>query len=336
MKIIKINIPIQHIENDLRVTVTDEVKDGSGGILDYFEGRFKETGVQEALTHAKMYSGIKSETGIADIELFLGSKIADKEDHEVNGSIKILIPTGKKPQGDYLFEPVIGNGRHFGLGAKIDGSANIFKNSEHSLECLFNLEYTYLFSAYEKRTLGYSTGLEQQANITTSVIIPWGHYILGGEHGKAGTLPLANILTKNVSVNPSGAAQGGISFAYHKNNATIDFGYSFISKEGEKLSVKNWDDNKYGPAVNLYDTATVFSVQDTTKVFGGPIQKDVLDLTTPATPAFLKHAIHLSAGYTLCERENPVTIGAGFCVNWMNDNANPTGYILWGKFGMSF
>lgn len=341
-----VNVPIMHVCNDLHASATNETKYLNKGILDFLSGNFQQTGnegftdLQEPLTHAKI-CGPQGRSGIADVELLLGYKFADKEEYELNGNLRLIAPTGNTPSGEYLLEALVGNGRHWGLGAGFNGALNVYKSDIHSIECLFNLNYLYLFKADEKRTLGYRNAIDifDEGTEDLSVTMAWSHYILGGENGKRGTFPLANVLTRDASVTPGSQLQGHLSFAYHRNNTTVDFGYSLFAHEGDKVLVKNWTDKKYGPAHPDYNTVDVFNIvasESTPTVLGGSIAPCELDLNIPSTPAALKHSIHAAASYTLSERKNPLMLGCGFSVDWTQDNAIPIGYTLWAKAGITF
>jgi hypothetical protein len=339
----RINIPIEHVEYDLRASVTDETKvtvEGSlKGVMDYFKGLWEQTTsdrVQTKLTHAKIKS-LDSRSGVADVEVMLGAKLVERPDYEVAAAIKIIMPTGNRPSGEFLYQAIVGNNRHWGIGGEFDASMNIYKNEEHSLECILHIDYMYFFKSDEIRTLSYRNGADRVGGTEdTPIKFAWGHYILGGEQGKQGTFPLANILTREVDVTPGGKVNAHASFAYHRNNTTIDFGYSLLAKEGEKVTVKSWEDDKYGPAQPTYNTTSAFSVTNDAHVIGGAIQRDELILSDAATPAILKSSVHAAIGYTLSEWENPFLMGCGVSVDWTHDNSTPVGYTLWCKAGITF
>jgi hypothetical protein len=341
----QINLPLQHVENDLHFSVTDETKDPVGGVEDYFTGKLRQTAPdckQEPLAYLKM-GGAKNQTGLADIEFILGQKLVDKEQHELNGAIKVILPTGNKACANNLFPVSIGNNRHWAIGAQFNGSLNINKSKTSSFECLFHVDYTYLFKADEKRTLGYRKGTDvydPNHRDDTSTTWMWNYYLLGGENGKQGVFPLANVLTQDVNVSPGGRLQGYLSFAYHRSDTTIDFGYSFYSQEGEKISVKHWLNNTYAPAHPDYPTTAAFNIIDFGQqggwALGGPIQDYMLDTKSPATPAAFVSAIHFALSHTISDWENPLVMGCGFSAEWTQDNSIAAGYSLWAKLGISF
>ena len=338
----RINIPFEHVKYDLHATVTDETKEivgtSSKGILDFFSGQYQQTTagkLQSKLTHAKI-KDMESKSGIADLELMLGAKLVERAEHEVTGAIKVFVPIGNRPSGEFLYQAIVGNNRHWGVGGQIDASMNIYKSEDHSLECILCLDYVYFFKSDEIRTLGYRNGTDRADREDTPIKFSWAHYIAGGEQGKRGTFPLANILTRPVAVTPGGKVQAHASFAYHRNNTTIDFGYSLFAQEGEKVTVKSWEDDKYGPANATYDTDYNFDVTNADYVLGGAINKNELILDDAATPAIQKSSAHAAIGYTISEWENPFMMGCGVSFDWTHDNSTPTGYTLWCKVGVTF
>lgn len=343
----KLGLPFTHVSNDIGASVANEIKDThtNKGVLDFFNGNLSQSynasydytigNSQDALTHAKI-TGPNSKTGIADVTAIIGYKFTEHDDLEFTGNIKLLFPTGGNPTGERLFEAINGNRDHWGIGASTNASLSIFKEEDHCLECLFLLDFMYLFKSDEKRTLGYRNGIDYASGEDTTVRMAWNHYYQGAQDGLQKMFPLANVLTQDVSVQPGSELQGHCSLAYHRKNVTFDFGYSFFSKEGEKVSIKSWTNNKYAPVSLDYNTGVAFSLSDETHFLGGAIQKSELDTTTASTPAVLKQAIHAAISYTLSERKNPFMFGCGFCIDWTHDNSTPTGYTLWGKVGAAF
>jgi hypothetical protein len=271
-------------------------------------------------------------------------KLNESKEHQLSGAIKVILPTGNKPSAKYLFPPVVGNGRHWAIGALFNGSMNVTKGDDYSLEYLFHFDYAYAFRADEKRTLGYRKGFDVENDDRrdeTSAVMAWNYYVLAGEAGKQGTFPFANVLTQDVSVRPGGKLTGHTSFAYHRNNTTFDFGYSFYAQESERVRARCWEDDKYAPADPHYSTDVAFNVSDYGATppawsIGGPIQNAMIDPNTPATPGTIKHSIHAAISYTISEWDNPFMMGCGFSADWNQDNSTATGYTLWAKAAITF
>ena len=364
---VSVDIPLMHVATDIGESADNNNNDSytKKSFLDYFSGCYAQQGsewaanLQDPLTHAKL-DGPHSSTGIADIKVALGYKIVERENYELNGAIHAILPTSSAPDGKSLFEPVVGNGDHWGLGFGLNGSLNIYRSDETVWEFLCNLEYTFLFKSDEVRTLGYRQGLNYEENQEdTPIRFSWEYYWLGGQAGVSKVFPLANVLTRDLSVSPGGQVSGYAAFSYHRNNVTFDFGYSFFAREGENITVKSWPHNTYGLASAMYITQIAFDPTQPslpTSVIDPEVDPDPndpaapppqrgrgswilaneLDPNTPATPAALVHAIHGALGYTMSDFEYPIMLGCGFSVDWNQDNAEPIGYMLWAKTGIAF
>ena len=70
---------------------------------------------QSAWKYGKITCGKLSETGVADLELKLGYEWLVHEPCHLESYIGVVVPTGTTPKGEYMFEPIVGNGHHFGL-----------------------------------------------------------------------------------------------------------------------------------------------------------------------------------------------------------------------------
>jgi hypothetical protein len=296
----KINFPIVTVKNDLRATATEVKDQNNKGILDYLSGNIDystTTTKQSPLTHAKI-DGAQSKSGVADVTFSLGYKFIDKVDYQVHANLNVILPCGNEPEGKYLFEPVVGNGKHVGVGCDFLTSLNIFRKEETCCELVLAGNYTHLFSSDEKRTLGFRSSIimdedpvellgfltaltddddvaaslpdERWATVSTltphayetaMVTQPWNHYLLGGQEGEKGTFPLANILTQNVSVSPGNSFCGSVNIAYHNKKFTADIGYSCFARDAEKISLKEtWTNDTYAIAKASYDPRDNFEI----------------------------------------------------------------------------
>ena len=198
---LKISVPIVYVENDMHFKIDESIADGQGNYLhNFFRGdTIKQNAAenkQNPLTHAKI-GGRRSAAGIADIDISMGYRLIEKENKHLYIHLGITIPTGTKPTGEWLFEPVYGNGGHVALGCGIDGSIRLWNREKHCGRLIFALNHRYLFDGTEKRTIP----IKSQA-------YPFAHYYLSQKYNipnnDDGTplFPAANILTQNLTVRP--------------------------------------------------------------------------------------------------------------------------------------
>lgn len=201
---------------------------GGIGVLFYEE----PLNVIQALSHPLMKYGkidnIKHQkSGIADINLKLGiNKIYDNK-YILDIYTQGIIPTADKPTAEYLFEPIVGNGHHFGVGAGLKFSTN-YKN----LTFLSNFDYLYLFSGTEKRSLDLYN-------------CPWSRY-MAATLGLPRTRPerLINYLTQDLKVVPCSQFNALFAFNWKKDKFHLEFGTNIESKSNERVSLKGgWNES---------------------------------------------------------------------------------------------
>ena len=299
------------------------------------------------MQYAKI-DGEKRKSGLGDITLSVGYKFVEKEDYQFNANLNFILPTGSKANGRNLFEPILGNGKHVGVGIDIATSLNIHRDDNFCIELLINGNVTRYFRGTEKRTLGFrnslltyedptSWGIGDLDNLelydadgdtvttptdaygatfyfptplgieTTMATLPWSYYFLGGKQDEKGVFPLANVLTQNVHVSPGASWNGSIGIAYHNKSCTFDVGYSFFSKDGEKITLKEtWQSDTYAPISVTYNPEEAFNIMqhgdvgwnyDYLMSEGLAIKKEDLDTNTPATPAIFTQTIYFGASF---------------------------------------
>ena len=52
--------------------------------------------------------------GVADIELKIGYNSCACDTYTMNSYVGLIVPTGTRVRARYVFEPIVGNNRHFG------------------------------------------------------------------------------------------------------------------------------------------------------------------------------------------------------------------------------
>ncbi len=333
--------PIVSIERDMDMRVADEVLFVRGSesfsIKDFFNGAVESKtarNAQEALKKAKI-GGHHSKTGLADIDVALGHKCIYKKNRHLFLNIGVTIPTGTKVRGDYLWAPVVGNGRHVGLGAGVDAGIQVWKSKRAKAKILFAADYRYLFEATEQRTIG----LQDSG-------VPMAHYFLAQKVNAPADTPLfpaANVLTQDVRVKPGSQIDAMIDFSFMCSKFTVDFGYNMFWKDQESVWVKNWSDNTYVIVPASFDTSLVFSAADCSVLnlvhqdTRPTTAEELLDVDAATSPAQLTHKIFGGVGYTFnvcCN--HPLSIGAGASYEFVSTNAALENYSFWIKAGVSF
>ncbi|MCK4517729.1 hypothetical protein KAT92_03065, partial [Candidatus Babeliales bacterium] len=319
----KVTMPIVHAKTSLGYSSTAATPNkqllAKGGTLsgasksltDFLTGNVANTDAhdkQGALTKMKWHNS-NSETGIADIDVTLGYNFLYKNDRHANVNIGLTIPTGNDPDGNFLWEAVVGNGGHWALGAGVDAGFQIWKDEDKSLDILFAANYRYLFESDEKRCPDFTP-----TTTSGNTHKMFSRYILGGKLNQAGgtaLVPLANLITRDFDVTPGSQFDGMIDLAFNWGNWTFDLGYNLFAKEQEDIDWTGAEiNNIYAVSSWGYDTANKF---DTVAPINNAIAipKTAYDLGSITHPSVLTHKIFGGVGHAFNSWEYPLMLGVG-------------------------
>lgn len=324
-------LPIVHVERNMHINVADSTESASGFTLeDFFSGNVvnnNDPNRQAALTKAKIGGG-HSETGVADIDLELGWKALYCKKYHLFLNLGFTIPTSNKPDGEFLFEPIYGNGNHFGLGFGIDSGMTLWCKDKNKFRLLLAGNYRFLFNNTQKRTVGLR---DTEGNPK-----PFDHYNLAFQAGQAaGTalFPLANVLTQDVRVEPGSQidAMAALSFSFCR--FIFDAGYNLFWRERESVKIKHWDNDTFYIADRLRSTAEEYVPADQDDV----VQLDELNPKAAATPSLLSHKIFASIATTCNIKDRyPFSFGIGGSYEFADTNADLENWAIWLKAIFSF
>lgn len=262
----RIHAPIAHSRWDLNMCETF-VSTGTNG---YDPGYFNADGIEreqlvdnftsfimgcdspqaeditfQTLKHAKM--GCRQNlTKISDVQIALGYNILQKKRYHLGFNLRCSIPTGNRPTGEYLFEPIIGNGHHWELGAGLSTHYTVWHNEEtHEHAGLyFDMNITHLFSASQKRSFdlcGSHNSRYMLAHKLTPTITNNLRGIVEGEQ----TTPtaqydnevstIANLTTLPIKVSASLQADLAVMIGYTQRRNSWGFGYGFWGRSCEDI-----------------------------------------------------------------------------------------------------
>jgi hypothetical protein len=320
--------------------------------IDYLAGNvyeMRETSCmqQAPLKCAKMVPYL-SKTGLADLTTKLGYKFINKKNLFFGLNAHVIAPTAKPPMGEYIFEPILGNGHHWGTGGGIDFAWRFLKHNKTSLSLVSLITLDYLFPVTQRRTLGIKKDDGTQ--------IPFGHYYAVGQTGVRYLTPFANVSTQALKISPGVFCEGLLSVKGKVSSCEINLGYNLFVKQKESVTLRQtWLENTYAIAHEDYKTVAPFFTHDTVvniptgpgeeQVFTNPnridkyilgkIQTKNLDMSPAITPAQFTHTLFISADYSIKWR-TPITLGLGGAYTISSYNNVPSGYALWVSTGLTF
>ncbi len=358
---------VVHTEHDinLRETVRDKGTNhiGPNTVAEAFTGHQLSTDWSERWRYGKI-TGSQSLTGFADIDFKLGYHVLNKKRYQLGLEFAVLAPTGNKAKAEYVFEPLVGNGFHFGLGGGLNGRFDIWqsKNKRNHLSFWVMGDYRYLFNNTQKRTL------ELKGK-------KWGRYIRMRQQDPddatmvlQNTIPGVNIMTRNVKVTPGSQFDGIAYLDLTLNRWQFALGYNLWAREDEKVRLREaWEKpGVFGlpssgaffvPADSLQTRAmppvtvnngqflpreaaatavsSATTINATATADGEFIKEEDIDLS--GHPSSLTHKIFGNISYDLDKFiKHPSYLSVGSSYEFAESNKSLEQWSIWGKFGIFF
>lgn len=202
----------------------------------------------EGLAYARMNTSNKHETRLAEITAALGYNFLLCEDYYLGFNIRAAAPTGNKPKALWLFEPIVGNGHHWELGAGLDSRWCIWRSEEEERDvtCYLDATLTHLFKTTQIRTFDLRCKPLSRYMLAMKFTPTVQNLIVGQSVDPINATPpnsqFANIYTPvaNLTTGPcsvSAAVQGEVVFkvAYTWHNLQWDTGYNFWGRSCLKI-----------------------------------------------------------------------------------------------------
>lgn len=347
----EMSFPIMRVTNDMHL---DEkvLQDGNGALpvtgLDNAPrvGNMKQAFKQSNWKYGKI-NGPREQRGIGDIELKIGWNNVYCDACHFNGFAGLVVPTGNRPQGEYMFEPIVGNNHHVGILWGSNVGFDAWCCGEHTIRVEFDWCNRYLFRNHQVRSFDLQRGewsrfLEvyatpEDAQAASLIAEP-----LATNAGTSGI----NVFTKCVRVSPRFSFNMNYAFIYERCNWQVEGGWNFYARQSEKVEIDSFrsgvqvKDIGGNGAINLARTITNnfdgSAIAFTTLANYIPLHLSDIDLESAAHPAVLSYIVYLTAGYNWCDACYPTLAAVGASYEFASVNTNLERWALWGKLGISF
>ncbi|MCK5632190.1 hypothetical protein KAH94_00405 [bacterium] len=271
-----------------------------------FKGATTWGHVTEPLKYGKM-GCLQTRTKLSDIQVTLGYNFIRREKGHVGINLFFVGPTGNKPTNEYLFEPIIGNGKHWAIGAGLTGSRLLWeKDGDQTLNFHLDLQLSHLFTSCQKRSFDLTCN-----RFGT-------RYTLLKEFDSTGAytgvvVPVINKTTVDCDISIPFQMDAVFMFGYRNNNWTFDFGYNGWIRSREKLCIRgSIESNKYGlKGIQNVTGADVNNTQSTATLHGNTLDGTTQTATADdPSPVFLK-----TSDLDACSAEMERSVSHKFFVN---------------------
>ena len=360
-----ISFPIERVKNNLNF---DEViiRDGGGVNTTRDNGtavaNMREAFQQEQWAFGKIKMDGLSKTGVADVEFKVGYEWIQEEPFHLESYLGILIPTGNKPNAQFLFEPIVGHGRHWGIMLGNSLGIQIWSNetTDRSLRMEYASHTQYLFRNTQCRSIDL-------------VCKPWSRYIelyrneeeaitaslLPGLLSSDFATPGINVLTIPLKVRPGFSHNMTTAAVFNSGGWQLEGGYNLYCRQSECIKLAcPWQEEpaiKYmtgrgrtNPVRDITGNARLENISlNNTPGTGNRlllgdynynlIKAKDLDLVSASSPTVITHTIYVAGAYRFDDYDYPMFLNAGGSYEFnKSNNAGIERWTIWGKVGFSF
>lgn len=220
-------------------------------------------------------------TTIADLRTELGWNFINKPHGHWGLNLQAAFPTGTRPSAQYMFNPVVGNGKHWEFGGGTTAHVIFWECGELEKSLSLNLDanFTYMFPNREQRTYDlqakelsrFMLAAREGANVAvvgalagsldngTTFSTPCGQF-------KYEYTPVANLTTFDIRVRNSIQLDMALWFNYTNNNLSVDLGYNLWFRACDRIDMV--EDCKQCPNLCSPENQDVWVLKGDAQVYG--------------------------------------------------------------------
>ncbi len=226
--------------------------------MDGSEAAIVGTTIFEPLAYSRMSTDSKTKTRLSDIQVIGGYNFFQEDTYHLGLFAELNIPTGNRPEAIWLFEPIIGNGHHVGLGGGITGHIQVdYQEADYwcadhypkVLDLWAEIHLVHLFSASQWRSFDlYRQGANSRYMLATQLNTPVTNNLQGGPTiGDLTPAPLqfknrvasvANITTLPVKVSCSYQLDATVLLSYEHKQWNYQIAYNIWARGCESICVR--------------------------------------------------------------------------------------------------
>ena len=298
--------------------------------------------VKEFMNFARI-DGKKSKTGVADVETALGYVIVNNDYNFFALDLRAIFPTGNRPDGIFVFEPIIGNGHQFELGVGTIANLELWNDrGDKCLSLFINGALFHAFRAKHNRTLDLCTNGVGSRYLLFKRFDSDGNYANEIVRGP-------NILTLDCSVDNAIHGDFTLMLDLILRQWTLDIGYNIWGRSRDNItesSIGNIPPRTFGVAglsgtgINANATAsdTTITGENASNLDpGGPVFISNADLNIDSAehPGAVSHSLFAYGSYTWgCSLQPFIGLGLQLEFSGSNNNAFRR-YTVYGRAGLA-
>jgi hypothetical protein len=206
------------------------------GLVEAWAGG-KDAGVFKGLAQGKIDGKRTTGAKFGDIEFALGYNFLASDSHHLGLAVRASGPTGNKQTGEYVMEPVFGNGGGWGLGGELLGHFNLWEgHDDKELNVWMDVKAMHLFKSRIKRSY------DLKDNGAGSKYLLVADYNNGANQNDIQNL--VNHSTLDTDMTVGAVVDGALRLSYDCCNWSFGLGYNFWGRTQEKLTLVGELDNQ--------------------------------------------------------------------------------------------
>lgn len=181
--------------------------------------------------------------GVADLQLFFGYDFYHCDKLQIGGYIRSTIPTGTNINSafmQYVFSPIIGNGRHFGLGAGLTSNYYIYECNDSELFIHVDTYFMSLFSSNQFRTFDQNGNSMSRYAVVKKLQYTGNVDEFSDSFNYLGLNVLGDVNSQFIDITIPFSGEFIIDLIYSSCNNNIGIGYSLVGQSKENsCSINN-------------------------------------------------------------------------------------------------
>lgn len=276
----------------------------------------------------------KEINGYDDINLKLGYTLTQGEFHHVELYGNTIIPMGSRPTARMLFEPIIGNGGHWGLGVGMNGEVHVWDKGKHRLSFLVDIVYRYLFSATERRLFDLCNS-------------EWSRYFKVAHRSSPsiGCFGI-NYFARDVEVHPRDVFESWSALHYRHSDFNAELGINVWWRNSEKLCLVC----PFPEDIGIFDLANQSTSASNARICQAsqgcntapsdetftPIRTSHINIESARQRSASSIKLSLALGFHGRFLGKPSLFGFGGAYEIPRDNAGLEQWVFWFKSNITF
>lgn len=200
----------------------------------------------QPLTQGKMSPCSRRAVHFAELRANLGYDWFIHDLHHIGIKTQLAIPLGTRPHGEFLFEPVVGNGHHYELGLGITAHARAWENvtTDERVDFFIDITVNHMFKTTQRRAFDvkgkpnsrYMLAEKMTSNVSDNLT---GMGTITSYQFDREVSSIVNFTTRDIVVDSNAQADIALSLSYTYKRNYWTIGYDAWKRGCENISLKN-------------------------------------------------------------------------------------------------